>query len=122
MLTLFGVSLKENKKLIYALPDLYGIGLVSSRRIAYELGFSPNIKLKDLTYVQQLQLIKKIKEEYCVETNLQDKIKENIQRYMLNGSFRGMRHKAKLPVRGQRTHTNAKTARRLSFKLLKDLK
>jgi small subunit ribosomal protein S13 len=115
MLIVFGITLKKDKKLCYALPELYGIGLVTARRIAYELGLSPNLKLKDLTEEQQYQIIKKIKDDYCLETNLQEKIKKNIQRYIMNGSLRGFRHKHKLPVRGQRTHTNGKTARRVIF-------
>lgn len=112
MLVIFGVTLAKEKKLIYALTDLYGIGLLTSKKICSELGFSPILKVKELTDFQQFSLSKKIKEEIRIEENLKDLVKGNIQRMISNGSLRGFRHRNKLPVRGQRTHTNAKTARR----------
>lgn len=112
MLVIFGVVLSKNKKLIYALPELYGIGLGSSKKICQELGYSLELKVNDLTEEQEYEIAKKIKEEYTLEGNLKEEIKSNIQRYITNGSVRGFRHKHSLPVRGQRTHTNAKTVRR----------
>ncbi len=113
MLVIFGVVLSKNKKLVYALPELYGIGLSSSKRICQELGYSLELRVKDLTEEQEYEIAKKIKEQYVLEGNLKEEIKSNIQRYVTNGSVRGFRHKHKLPVRGQRTSTNAKTARRV---------
>lgn len=113
MLVIFGVSLLKKKKIIYALPELYGLGLASSKRICAELGFSPRTRVEDLTEDQEFQIAKKIKEEYVLEGNLREKIKGNIQRYIYNGSVKGFRHKNRLPVRGQRTCSNAKTARRV---------
>jgi small subunit ribosomal protein S13 len=115
MVVIFGVKLVKNKKLIYALTDLYGIGLLSSKIICANLGLSPVLKVKDLTEKQQFSLSKKIKEEVRIEENLKDLVKGDIQRMISNGSVRGFRHRNKLPVRGQRTHSNAKTVRRVVF-------
>lgn len=113
MLVIFGVVIPKDKKIQYALPILYGIGNASALKICCELGFAPNLKVGDLTDVQQFDLAKKIKEEYRLESNLKEEIKGNVQRYISNGSIRGFRHRNKLPVRGQRTQTNAKTPRRV---------
>ncbi len=116
MLVIFGVVLPKNKKVIYALPELYGIGLVSSQKICKALGYSLELRVKDLTEEQEYEIAKKIKEEYILEGNLKEEIKSNIQRYITNGSIRGFRHKYNLPVRGQRTSTNAKTVRRTKIR------
>ena len=100
-----------NKKIIYALPILYGIGLTLSKRICRELNFAPELTIAKLTSQQKFEIAKKIKAEFRVEENLKELIKNNIQKYMSNGSLRGYRHKHHLPVRGQRTHTNAKTVK-----------
>jgi small subunit ribosomal protein S13 len=113
MLVIFGVTLEVKKKVIYALPKLYGIGLNCAIRICKELGYSPMLKVENLTEKQQFEISKKIKEEFRIESNLKEEVKSNIQHYISNGSIRGFRHKNKLPVRGQRTHSNAKTQRRV---------
>lgn len=113
MLVIFGVTLAKDKRLIYALTELYGIGLLTSKQICAELGLSPVLKVSELTESQQFALSKKIKEEFRIEENLRDLVKGNIQRMITNGSVRGFRHRNRLPVRGQRTHTNAKTSRRV---------
>ncbi len=113
MLIIFGVTLLKDKKIRYALPLLYGIGISSAKKICLELGYAPNLKIKDLTEEQQFEVAKKIKEEYRLENNLKEEVKGNIQRYITNGSIRGFRHRNKLPVRGQRTQSNAKTPRRV---------
>lgn len=117
MLVIFGVTLETEKKVIYALPKLYGIGTNSAKKICKELGFSPALKIQNLTEKQQFEISKKIKEEFRIESNLREEVKSNIQHYILNGSVRGFRHKNKLPVRGQRTHSNAKTQRRVAVSL-----
>lgn len=117
MLVIFGVTLPKKKKLIYALPDLYGIGKKSAIRICQELGFAPNLHVEDLTESQQYAIAKKIKEEYRIEGNLRELVKANIQRYYINGSIRGFRHRNHLPVRGQRTHSNGKTPRRVGISI-----
>jgi small subunit ribosomal protein S13 len=113
MLIIFGVTLPKRKKIEYALSKLYGIGRNSAIRICKDLGFAPELKIEDLTEEQEFNILIKIKEEYRLENNLREEIKGNIQRYISNGSIRGFRHKNKLPVRGQRTKSNAKTPRRV---------
>ncbi len=111
-LVIFGVTLPREKKLVFALPSLYGIGIYQSRRICRDLGLAPQLTIGDLTERQQYLVAKKIKEEFVVEGNLEELIKQNILRYTNNGSRRGYRLRQGLPVRGQRTHSNGKTARR----------
>jgi len=113
MLVIFGVIMPKEKKIEFALPLLFGIGKVSGIRICRELGLAPNLKVADLTEEQQFEIAKKVKEEYRLESNLREEIKGNIQRYISNGSIRGFRHRNKLPVRGQRTQSNAQTPRRV---------
>ena len=111
-LIIFGRTLPQNKKIIYALTELYGIGLPSSFFICRDLGFLPSLKVKDLTDIQQYQLAKKIKNEFIVEGTLEEHLKLIIQAYQNNGSRRGYRLRNGLPVNGQRTHSNGKTARK----------
>lgn len=113
MVIIFGVNLQRKKKIQYALPELYGIGVKTAKNICKELGLAPELRVEDLTEQQQFEISKKVKEEYNVENSLREEIKGNIQRYITNGSVRGFRHKNRLPVRGQRTHSNARTARRV---------
>jgi small subunit ribosomal protein S13 len=122
MLVVFGVNFSKKKKVIYALPDLYGIGLASDKRTCAELGLSPQLKIGDLTEEQQFAIAKKVKEDFILEGILREQIKSNIQRYISNGSIRGFRHKNRLPVRGQRTQSNAKTARRVIMGIALKLK
>lgn len=122
MLVIFGVVVPKDKKIQFALPVLYGIGNASAIKICRELGFATNLTVGDLTDEQQFSLAKKIKEEYRLESNLKEEIKGNIQRYISNGSIRGFRHRNKLPVRGQRTQTNAKTPRRVIMGIAMRLK
>lgn len=110
MLIIFGIKLIKEKKIVYALPQLYGIGIALAKKICKELNFAPELTIKHLTSKQQFEIAKKIKEEFRVEENLKEIVKNNIQRYISSGSLRGYKHKNNLPVRGQRTHTNAKTA------------
>lgn len=111
-LIIFGRTLPQNKKIIYALTELYGIGLPSSLFICRDLGFLPSLEVKDLTDIQQYQLAKKIKNEFIVEGTLEEHLKLIIQAYQNNGSRRGYRLRNGLPVNGQRTHSNGKTARK----------
>ncbi len=111
-LVIFGVTLSHNKKVAYALTQLYGIGLSRAKQICSELRLSPQLIIQDLTSVQQFAIAKKIKEDFIVEGNLEEQLKIDISRYKNNGSIRGYRLRNGLPVRGQRTHSNGKTARR----------
>jgi len=112
-LIILGVTFARDKKVAFALPKLYGIGLTCSKQICRELGLPPQLAIKDLTDFQQYAIIQKIKENFIVEGSLEEQLKMDIQRYQSNGSFRGYRLRHGLPVRGQRTHSNGKTARRL---------
>ena len=114
-LLIFGVSLPREKKIIYALPLLYGIGITSAKHICRYLGLAPQLTIGELTENQQFNIAKIIKENYVVEGNLEEQQKVNLQRYFNNGSIRGFRLRHGLPTNGQRTHSNAKTARRRSY-------
>jgi small subunit ribosomal protein S13 len=116
MLVIFGINFLKDKKISYALPKLYGIGIKSSKRICSELGFTSNLCIKDLTENQEFKLAKKIKDEYRLEGSLREDIQKNIQHYIALGNVRGFRHRNLLPVRGQRTHTNARTVKRNKLK------
>lgn len=117
-LVIFGVTFNQNKKVIYALPQLFGIGRASAQLICQQLGIAPQQAIKDLTENQQYALAKKIKDDFIVEGNLQEQQKQSIQFYIKNGSVRGQRLRLGLPVRGQRTSSNAKTARRRLYQHL----
>ena len=115
-MNLFGHNLIKNKAILYALTSLYGIGFSSSTAICRDLGFLPILKVKELTEIQQYQLAMKIKKEFIVEGSLEEHLKAILQEYLTNGSRRGYRLANGLPVNGQRTHSNGKTARKLSHK------
>jgi small subunit ribosomal protein S13 len=117
MILIFGVTLDKDKKVVHALPQLYGIGKAAALSLCKELGFSLNLKVSQLSEDQQYALSKKTKEDYRLEDALREMVKSDIKRYMSNGSLRGFRHRNRLPVRGQRTRTNAKTPRRQSLGL-----
>lgn len=110
MLRLVGIDLPENKRVEIALTYIYGIGPKISKIILEKAKISPDLRAKELTAVDVAKL-QKIIEEFKVEGDLRKDIRENIQRLKRIGSYRGSRHSAGLPVRGQRTRTNARTLR-----------
>ncbi len=114
-LIIFGVTLPREKKIEQALPLLYGIGKTRAKNICRELGLPPQLSIGELTEVQQFTIAKKIKEDFIVEGNLEELLKQDLQRYQTNGSQRGYRLRNGLPVRGQRTHSNGKTSRKRSY-------
>ncbi len=114
-LVIFGVSLSHEKKVEYALPQLYGIGINRSRQICRELGLAPQLSVSNLTESQRFAIAKKIKDEYVIEGNLEEQLKQDLQRYYNSGSIHGYRLRHGLPVNGQRTHSNGKTARRRTY-------
>lgn len=116
MLVLFGNVLKNNQNLKSGLTQLHGIGKFSASNVMNILGISPNVKIKELTKYQEFLIAQKLKEHYRVEDNLKDYNKGNILIKINNGSVIGFRHRHGLPVRGQRTHTNARTARKLQIR------
>jgi small subunit ribosomal protein S13 len=104
-----GVDLPRRKRIEIGLTYIYGIGLSMSKRILEQSGIDPNIRTDDLTEAQ-INDIRKVMDSTCkVEGELRTEISMNIKRLMDLGCYRGLRHRKSLPVRGQRTKTNART-------------
>ncbi len=113
MLYIFETELNTNKPVFIALQQIFGIGVFTSEKICNSLGFSINYKIKDLTKYQYFLLLKRIDDlDLLLSSDLKKKITLNNSRYISIKSYRGLRKLQGLPIRGQRTHTNAKTARR----------
>jgi small subunit ribosomal protein S13 len=107
---LLGVDIPDNKRIEVALPYIYGIGPTRARDILIKAEIDPNIRANKLTPEQVNKISHIITEnKYVVEGDLRREIQQNIRRLMAIGSYRGLRHKRGLPVRGQRTSTNART-------------
>jgi len=104
-----GVNLPNNKRVEIGLTYLFGIGLVRSKEILIQTKISPNIRIKDLSHEQVAAIQKYISSNYMIEGDLRKEVTLNIKRLQEIGSYRGLRHKRSLPVRGQRTKTNART-------------
>lgn len=113
MLYLLETKLPENKSVFFALTKVYGIGQNTASFICKKLGFSLNLKVKDLTQEQSLEILKLIDSLNLVINNDLRKLKSlSLKNLVSIKSYRGLRRVRGLPVRGQRTHTNAKSARR----------
>jgi len=104
-----GIDLPRDKRIDAALPYIYGIGPAATRKILAKTGIKPEIRVKDLTEDHISKIRTMIEQEYKVEGALRTEINMNIKRLMDLGCYRGLRHRRGLPVRGQRTHTNART-------------
>jgi small subunit ribosomal protein S13 len=104
-----GVDLPRNKRIEIGLTYIYGIGRTASRRILDKLNIDLDLKTDNLTEDQISNIRKVIDNEYKVEGELRTEVSMNIKRLMDLGSYRGLRHRKSLPVRGQRTSTNART-------------
>ena len=111
MARIAGVDLPRNKKVEYALPYIYGIGINLSRQILQNIGIDANIRVHELSEEDVLVIRNEIANNFQVEGDLRSEIGRNLKRLMDIGSYRGLRHRKRLPVRGQRTHTNARTRR-----------
>ena len=109
MARIAGVDLPREKRVETALTYIYGIGLPTSRRVLDKTAVSPDARVRDLSDAEVARLRQVIEREVKVEGALRTEIAMNIKRLMDIGSYRGTRHKRGLPVRGQRTHTNART-------------
>ena len=109
MARIAGVDLPREKRVEVGLQYIYGIGKSVSQRILVETGVSPDTRVKDLSDADVNRLRQVIERDYRVEGALRTEIAMNIKRLMDIGSYRGARHRRGLPVRGQRTHTNART-------------
>lgn len=110
MARLVGVDLPHNKIIEIALTYIQGIGLKSSQDILAKLKIDPTVRVKDLSEHQVVSIRNEL-QNYVLEGDLRRKVSQNIRRLGEIASYRGIRHKRKLPVRGQRTHTNARTKR-----------
>lgn len=106
---IIGIDLPKEKRIEIALTYIYGIGRSLSNRILKIAKIDPNAKAKDLSDEEVSRLSAIIQKEHKVEGDLRREISQNIKRLIDIGSYRGFRHRRNLPVRGQRTHTNART-------------
>jgi small subunit ribosomal protein S13 len=104
-----GVNLPREKRLEVGLTYIYGIGSSTSRKVAAELGLSPDMKVRDLTDQEITKLRNYIDGNLAVEGDLRRERAQNVKRLQEIGSYRGVRHRRGLPVDGQRTKTNART-------------
>ncbi len=109
MARIAGVDLPREKRLEVALTYIFGIGRSSSRRILSEANVSTDVRVKNLTEDEVNRIRRVIEGQFKVEGDLRRDVGMNIKRLMDIGSYRGLRHRRGLPVRGQRTHTNART-------------
>ncbi|MDE0100720.1 MAG: 30S ribosomal protein S13 [Truepera sp.] len=109
MARIAGVDLPREKRVEHALPYIYGIGLTRSRIILERAGINPDIRVKDLAETEVSVIRGIVEGEYKVEGDLRREVQLNIKRLMDIGSYRGLRHRRGLPVRGQSTKTNART-------------
>ena len=109
MARIAGVDLPREKRVEIGLTYIYGIGLTSSRRILKEANVNPDTRVKDLTDDEVKELAQVISHSQMVEGDLRREIAMNIKRLQEIGCYRGIRHRKNLPVRGQKTKTNART-------------
>jgi small subunit ribosomal protein S13 len=104
-----GVDLPRDKRLEYGLTYIFGVGLKTSQRILSDTGLNPDTRVKDLTDDEVTKLREYITKNLKVEGDLRRETQMNIKRLMEIGTYRGLRHRRGLPVRGQRTRTNSRT-------------
>jgi len=104
-----GVDLPREKRIEFALPYIYGVGPTVSRKILKECGIDPTIRTKELSDDQVVLIAQYIADHVIVEGDLRREVSQNIKRLNEIGCYRGLRHRRGLPVRGQRTRTNART-------------
>ena len=109
MARLVGVDLPRDKRIEVGLTYIYGIGMTTSKHILAETGVDGSVRVKDLTEDDLTKLRDYIQANIKVEGDLHREVSQNIKRLMEIGCYRGLRHRKGLPVRGQRTHTNART-------------
>jgi small subunit ribosomal protein S13 len=109
MARIAGVDLPRQKRVEIALTYIYGIGVSRAKKILDKAGIEASVRVKDLSEEEASRIAKIIDAEGGVEGDLRKDMAMNIKRLMEIGSYRGMRHRRNLPVRGQRTHTNART-------------
>ena len=109
MARIAGVNIPTNKRVVIALTYIHGIGRTKAVQIAEKLGIAPERRIQDLSDQEVLQIRETIDADHTVEGDLRRQTSVNIKRLMDLACYRGLRHRKGLPVRGQRTHTNART-------------
>ncbi|MDX1469424.1 MAG: 30S ribosomal protein S13 [Acidimicrobiia bacterium] len=109
MARIAGVDLPRDKRVEIGLTYIYGIGLTRAQQILSETGIDPDTRVRSLTDDEAAQLRRFIEANYEVEGDLRREVQQNIKRKIEIGSYQGIRHRRGLPVRGQRTHTNARS-------------
>ena len=109
MARIAGVNIPTNKRVVIALQYIHGIGPKKADEITKEVGIPADRRVNQLTDAEVLQIREAIDRDYVVEGDLRREVSMNIKRLMDLGCYRGLRHRRQLPVRGQRTHTNART-------------
>ena len=109
MARITGVDLPREKRIEIGLTYIFGIGLTTAQTIVRETGINPATRVRDLTEEEVVRLREYIDRNLKVEGDLRREVSQNIKRLMEIGCYRGLRHRKGLPVRGQRTHTNART-------------
>ena len=109
MARISGVDIPRNKRVEVSLTYIYGIGISSSREILAEAGVNPDTRVRDLAESEVMRLRQIIDRNHTVEGDLRREVAMNIKRLTEIGCYRGLRHRRHLPVRGQRTKTNART-------------
>ena len=109
MARIAGVNIPTNKRVVIALQYIHGIGDTKAREIISKVNIPDSRRVNELSDAEVLQIRETIDRDYHVEGDLRREVSMNIKRLMDLGSYRGLRHRRSLPVRGQRTHTNART-------------
>ena len=109
MARIAGVNIPTQKRVEIALRYIHGIGPAKAKEICGKVGIAENRRVSDLTDAEVIQIRETIDRDYVVEGDLRREVAMNIKRLMDLGAYRGLRHRKSLPVRGQRTHTNART-------------
>jgi small subunit ribosomal protein S13 len=104
-----GVDLPRDKRLEIGLTYIYGIGLTRAQRVCSDTGVDPDTRIRQLTDDEVTRIRRYIEANFEVEGDLRREVQQNIKRKIEIGSYQGIRHRRGLPVRGQRTHTNART-------------
>ncbi len=106
---ILGIDIPGKKRIVYSLRYIYGIGLTRANKIVQTAGIDPAKRADNLTGEEITRITAILQEGYVLEGDLRREVAQNIRRLISIGSYRGLRHRKGLPVRGQRTHTNART-------------
>ncbi|AXS41038.1 30S ribosomal protein S13 [Breoghania sp. L-A4] len=109
MARIAGVNIPTNKRVVIALQYIHGIGRQKAQEIIEKVNIAPERRVNELSDAEVIQIRESIDRDYLVEGDLRREVAMNIKRLMDLGCYRGLRHRRGLPVRGQRTHTNART-------------